>query len=234
MRLHPESLARGVPTLVVMCTRPRLGPAKSRPAASSDDRTALELSQALVDCAIEDAEAWAGSVVLALAQASDLQWAGTVAGRDWSIVGQAGGNTGERINAVDQVLRRHGARELVFVGATVALRPQTDYATVCDLLASTDTVVMPAPSGGAALMAARRPWPDLATLSWNTRHLSAELACHCEHEGLSVARLERRPSVESFDDLPRIIDADAKDSRPKRQALVALARRVLESRAAAP
>src|SRR6266850_8187498 len=143
MRLHPESLARGVPTLVAMCTRPRLGPAKSRPAASSDDRTGLELSQALVDCAIEDAEAWAGSVVLALAQASDLQWAGTVAGRDWSIVGQAGGNTGERINAVDQVLRRHGARELVFVGTTAALQPQTDYARMCDLLSSTDIVVMP-------------------------------------------------------------------------------------------
>ena len=234
MRLHPESLARGVPTLVVMCTRPRLGPAKSRPAASSDERTALDLSQALVDCAIEDAEAWAGPVVLALAQPNDLQWAGTVARREWSIVGQTSGNTGERINAVDQVLRRHGARELVFVGTTAALQPQADYATVCDLLASNDTVVMPAQSGGAALMAARRPWPELATLSWNTRRLSAELAYLCEREGLSVARLERRPIVESLEDLPRIIEADAKDSRPKREALVALARRVLESRAATP
>src|SRR5258705_1605484 len=151
MRLHPESLARAVPTLVVMCTRPRLGSAKSRPAAGSDERTALDLSQALIDCAIEDAQAWAGSVVLALAQPNDLQWAGTVARGDWSIVGQAGGNTGERINAVDQVLRRHGARELVFVGTTAALQPQADYATVRDRLASTDTVVMPTPSGSAAL-----------------------------------------------------------------------------------
>lgn len=234
MRLHPESLGRGLPTLVVMCTRPRPGAAKSRPAAGSDEHTAFELSQALVDCAMEDAESWAGSVVLALAQPNDLQWAGTVARSDWSIVGQTSGNTGERINAVDQVLRRHGARELVFVGTTAALQPQADYATVRDRLASSDVVVVPAPSGGAALMAARRPWPDLATLSWNTRRLSAELAYLCEREGLSVARLERRTMVESLDDLPRMIEASAGDIRPKRQALVAFARRVLDSRAAPP
>jgi glycosyltransferase A (GT-A) superfamily protein (DUF2064 family) len=234
MRLHPESLARGVPALVVMCTRPRLGAAKSRPATGSDERTAFELSQALVDCAIEDAEAWAGPVVLALAQPNDLQWAATVARREWSIVGQTSGNPGERINAVDQVLRRHGARALVFVGTTAALKPQTDYATLCDRLASSDIVVVPSASGGAALMAARRPWPDLATISWNTRNLSAELSYLCEREGLSVARLERRPSLESLEDLPRIIEASAEDSRPKRQALVALASQILESRAASP
>jgi glycosyltransferase A (GT-A) superfamily protein (DUF2064 family) len=234
MRLHPESLARGVPALVVMCTRPRLGGAKTRAAAASEERAAFELAQALIDCAIEDAEAWAGPVVLALAQPNDLQWAGTVARGEWSIVGQTGGNPGERINAVDQVLRRHGARALVFVGTTAALRPQSDYTTVCDLLASSDIVVMPAPSGGAALMAARRPWPDLATLSWNTRRLSAELSYLCEREGLSVARLERRAILESHDDLARIVEANAEDTRPKRQALVALARRILESQPVSP
>lgn len=231
MRLHPESLSRGVPALVLLCTRPRLASAKSRRGPSVEARAAFELAQVLIDCALEDARAWTGPVVLALAQPNDLSWAGSLAERDWSIVGQAGGNAGERINAVDQILRRHGARSLVFVGPTAALDATADYALVRESLASADIALAPSNSGDIALMAARRPWPDLATLAWNTKRLSAELAYLCEREGLTVAKLERRPAIEGSDDLDLAVSSFRDDPRPKRRALVALARRLIEARA---
>lgn len=226
MRLNLESLASGAPALVVMCTRPRPGAGKVRPDAGDEAQVAFELAQALVTCAIEDAEAWPGPVVLALAQPADLAWAGTVARREWSIVGQTSGNPGERINAIDHLLRRHGARALAFVGMTVPLLSEPDYAAARTGLDTFDVVLTPAAGGGIALMASRRPWPDLATLAWNTKRLGAELAYLCEREGLSVEKLGRRQQVEAIGDLERVVPDLANDTRAGRQKLLALARRI--------
>jgi len=226
MRLKLESLASGAPALVVMCTRPRLGAGKLRPDGGDEAQVAFELAQALVDCAIEDAQAWPGPVVLALAQPADLAWAGTVARRDWSIVGQASGNPGERINAIDHLLRRHGARALAFVGTTVPLLSEPDYSAARSGLDTFDVVLTPAAGGGIALMASRRPWPDLATLAWNTKRLGAELAYLCEREGLSVEKLGRRQQVEAVGDLERVVPDLSTDGRAGRQKLLALARHI--------
>jgi len=231
MRLDPESLSRGAPALVVLCTRPRLTPVKVRSLPDAEAQAAFDLSQALLDCALEDAQGWNGPVILALALASDVAWAGSVARRDWSIVGQAGGNAGERINAVDQVLRRHGARTLVFIGTDAPVHSEGDYVLARTALESVDVAVMASTGGGVTLMAARRPWPDLATLAWNTNRLGAELAYHCEREGLRVGKLPRRHQVQGLGDCARIVSLLAEDARPKRQALVAVARRLAEQRA---
>ncbi len=231
MRLDLESLSRSAPALVVLCTRPRPASVKSRALPDPEGQATFDLSQALLACALEDAEAWNGPVVLALALASDLAWAGSVARRDWSIVGQAGGNPGERINAVDQILRRHGARTLVFIGTDAPVHSEEDYALARAALESADVALMTSTGGGVTLMATRRPWPDLATLAWNTNRLGAELAYHCECEGLRVGKLPRRHQVQGIDDCARIVSELAQDKRPKRQALVAVARRLVERRA---
>jgi glycosyltransferase A (GT-A) superfamily protein (DUF2064 family) len=233
MRLKLESLASHAPALVVMCTRPRIGGAKVRAESGDDAHQALDLARALVACAIEDAAAWPGPVVLALAQPSDLAWADGVAQRDWSIVGQPSGNPGERINAIDQLLRRHGARSLAFVGTTAPSLNEADYAAARSALETSDVVVTPTSAGGVALMASRRPWPDLATLAWNTKRLGAELAYLCEREGLSVEKRGRRPRVEDLADLEQVVPELASDTRAGRQALLALARRVRGSQPAA-
>lgn len=231
MRLDPESLSRGAPALVVLCTRPRLAPVKSRSPPDLEAQAAFDLSQALLACALEDAQSWNGPVILALALASDAVWADSVARRDWSIIGQAGGNAGERINAVDQILRRHGARTLVYIGTDAPVHSEGDYALARTALESADVAVMASTSGGVTLMAARRPWPDLATLAWNTNRLAAELAYHCDREGLRVGKLPRRLQVQGLGDCDRIVSELAEDPRPKRQALVAVARRLAARRA---
>ncbi|HZF14899.1 MAG TPA: DUF2064 domain-containing protein [Steroidobacteraceae bacterium] len=228
MRLDQESLSRSAPALVILCTRPRLAPAKSRALPDAGAQATFDLNQALLACAIEDAECWNGPVALALALASDLSWAGSVARRDWSIVGQAGGNAGERINTVDHLLRRHGARTLVFIGTDAPAHTEADYALARAALESADVAMTTSTRGGVTLMAARRPWPDLATLAWNTNRLVAELAYHCEREGLRVGKLPRRHQVQGLADCARIATELASDARPKRQALVAVAQRLLE------
>ena len=187
-------------------------------------------------CALEDAEAWGGPVVLALAQATDLPWASAIARRDWSIVGQASGNSGERVNAVDALLRRHGARSLVFLGTNAPVHSESDYEAVRTALETADVVLTPAADGGVTLMAARRPWPDLATLAWNTRRLAAELAYLCEREGLKVEKFARRNQVATIDgelieECARLVQDLGSDTRAGRKALVAVARRILAARA---
>jgi hypothetical protein len=238
MRLHQDSLAGGAPALVVMCTRPRPAVGRTPPAAAAAwAQAAFELRQAMVACAFEDAEAWGGPVVLALAQATDLAWAAAIARREWSIVRQSSGNVGERINAVDELLRRNGARSLVFVGTNAPIHDESDYAAVRAALETADVALTPATDGGVTVMAARRPWPDLATLAWSTKRLAAELAYLCEREGLKVEKLGRRYRLETIDaehidDCARLVEDLAADARAKRKALVAIARRMLAARTA--
>jgi uncharacterized protein len=232
MRLHRETLASDAPALVVLCERRRVRPGAPTTAlaAAVGAQVAVKIAQALLECVLEDAEMWPGPVVLALAQPSDLAWAAMVARSEWSLVGQASGNPGERINAVDQLLRRHGGRSLVYVGENAPVHREADYAAARTALQTADVVLMPSDAGGVTLMATRRPWPDLATLAWNTTRLGAELAYLCEREGLRVDKLTRRYHVVGLDDLARVVDELASDPRPKRAAFVEIARHALDAR----
>ncbi len=198
-----------------------------RLAAAIGPEGAAEFAQSTWACALEDAAAWPGPVIIALAQAGDLAWANSFAPGEWSILSQSGGNAGERINAIDQQLRRQGARSLVYVGTNAPIHKEEDYAGARAALENADVAIAPAAAGGVTLMGNRRPWPDLAALGWNTSRLGAELAYLCEREGLRVAKLPRRYELDGLADLARLAEDLATDTRPKRIALRALATRVL-------
>jgi len=202
-----------------------------RLAAAIGPEGAAELAQSTWACALEDAAAWPGPVIIALAQAGDRAWAESWAHGSWSILSQSGGNAGERINAIDQQLRRQGARSLVYVGTNAPIHNEEDYAAARAALDRADVAIAPAAAGGVTLMANRRPWPDLAVLGWNTSRLGAELAYLCEREGLRVAKLPRRYELDGLADLARLAEDLAADQRPRRIALRALATRVLAAQA---
>ncbi len=199
---------------------------RSLVAAIGPERAA-ELAQSTFACALEDAQAWPGPVVIALAQASDLAWAGGFARPEWSILSQSSGNVGERINGIDRQLRRHVTRSLVYVGTNAPVHQEEDYAAARTALETADVALAPAITGGITLIANRRPWPDLAALSWNTSRLGAELAYQCEREGLRVEKLPRRYEIDTLADLTRIAEDLATDARSKRVTLRALVTRVL-------
>ena len=230
MRLHQTRLASEQAALVILCKRRRLMAGSPQLAAAIGPEGAAEVAQVTFACALEDAQAWPGPVVIALAQAADLSWAGSLMRPEWSILSQSGGNAGERINAIDQQLRRHGARSLVYVGTNAPVQNETDYAAARAALENADVALAPAMAGGITLMANRRPWPDLAALAWNTSRLGAELAYLCEREGLRVAKLPRRYEINAPADLTRIAADLATDVRARRVALRAFATRVLAAR----
>ena len=62
-------------TLVIFCKRPKLHQGKQRLVKDSNAKSALNVAQALLACAIEDANNWQGPVVIAYTDHADKQWA---------------------------------------------------------------------------------------------------------------------------------------------------------------
>ena len=92
--------------LVVFLRRPALNVGKQRIAADLGAEAALGLSQCLLAAALEDALEWPGQVVLAPACSADVDWTHDLLDGQAEIVAQPTGNLGERINAVDQIVRK--------------------------------------------------------------------------------------------------------------------------------
>ena len=212
--------------LVLVCKRPASGIAKQRLAASVGREAAMQIAEALLACALEDADDWAGPVVIAPAHPSDYAWADTLlppSRPNVYIKPQAAGNLGQRLNSLDRELRDMGLEQLVYIGSDAPALSSADYAAVNDALPHYDSVLIPAEDGGVVLMAGRREWPMLGGLPWSTARLGTALADCCRSAGQSVATLKHGFDVDEYGDLVRLATALRADRRPARRALHVLA-----------
>lgn len=209
-------------TLVLVCKRPAPGIGKQRLAAKLGTTTAQQIAEALLACALEDALAWPGSVVIAPADASDNAWAAALLPELRSTIKihpQAAGNLGQRLNSLDCELRASGLENLVYIGSDAPALSEVDFAATREALSNYYTVLKPTVDGGVSIMASRRPWPALANLPWSTDRLGAALAQSCHQAGYSVTTLAHGFDVDEPEDLSHVMTALVKDQRPARRAL---------------
>lgn len=211
-------------TLLVFCKQPRLDQGKSRIAASLGAEKTLVIAQGLLDCALEDAAAWQGPVVLSPAAESEEAWAQSLLSDQGNVtvMAQPSGNLGERINALDRHLREQGQEDIVIIGTDAPILGTPIYQQVLAQLQQFDIVCSKASDGGVTIMAASAAWPDLYNLPWSTESLATALEECCEHTGLSVGYVESTYDIDYEADLLRLAADLEGDLRPARQALIQL------------
>ena len=206
--------------LIVFLRRPALNVGKQRIAAELGAEAALELSQCLLAAALEDARQWPGRIVLAPAQSADVDWARDLLNGRADCIAQPVGNLGQRINAVDQIVRESAQARVIFIGSDAPGLDCEYLVQAHNALADFDVVLGPADDGGVTLMGAQQAWPDLSGLPWETPELGPALAALCVNHGLSVKQLDRRYDVDTQTDLARAYADLKQDSRPARRQLV--------------
>lgn len=217
-------------TLVLVCKRPAPGTGKQRLAVNLGVEVAHQIATALLACALEDACDWPGAVVIAPANAEDVEWARALSTQIASpvlIVPQVSGNLGQRLNALDQTLRAQGMEQLVFIGSDAPGLDTADYAAARATLQYADVVLVPALDGGVVLMASRCAWPDLSALPWSSCQLGAALMDICRVAGQSVKTLGRGYDVDEADDIVKLAGLLEQDQRPARRALLALVKSII-------
>lgn len=217
-------------TLVLVCKRPAPGNGKQRLAVNLGVEVAHQIATALLACALEDACDWPGAVVIAPANAEDVEWARALSTQIASpvlIVPQVSGNLGQRLNALDQTLRAQGMEQLVFIGSDAPGLDTADYAAARATLQYADVVLVPALDGGVVLMASRCAWPDLSALPWSSCQLGAALMDICRVAGQSVKALGRGYDVDEADDIVKLVGLLEQDQRLARRALLALVKSII-------
>lgn len=217
-------------TLVLVCKRPAPGTGKQRLAARLGQEKAFQIADALLACALEDAAEWPGPVVIAPADAEDLDWARSLSISHSSavrVVPQTAGNLGQRLNALDRTLRSQGMHHLFFIGSDAPGLLATDYAAARDALQHHDVVLIPAADGGVVLMANRKPWPDLSALPWSSNRLGEALTGLCCQAGHSVSAVGHGYDVDEWDDVVKLAASLRQDPRPARRALLQMVSRIL-------
>jgi rSAM/selenodomain-associated transferase 1 len=206
------------PVLVVFCRRPRLGEGKRRLARALGAPQALAIARALLECALEDASAWPGALVIAPENPGEASWAHGMLERA-SVQPQPPGNLGERLNAVDGAVRALGHERVLFIGSDAPSLTVSDLLAAQTALDASDVVLVPARDGGVTLMGSRLPWPDLAPLPWSEPTLAQALEECCRSQARSVTRLADSYDVDELSDLPVARHALAADPRPARRRL---------------
>lgn len=208
--------------LVLVCKRPASGMGKQRLAASMGREAANCIGEALLACSLEDAQDWPGPVVIAPSHTADYAWAGRLLPykrQKVRVQPQTCGNLGQRLNALDTVLRDGGLEHLIYIGSDAPALAAVDYTAAREALLEYDVVLKRAVDGGVVLMGSRRPWPSLSGLPWSTADLGSTLADCCRAAGQSVVILPEGFDVDRQDDVVHLITALKTDQRPARRAL---------------
>ncbi|MGH8289956.1 MAG: TIGR04282 family arsenosugar biosynthesis glycosyltransferase [Steroidobacteraceae bacterium] len=232
--MQPTSASFPAATLVLFCRRPALGNGKQRLARSLGEAAALAIAAALLECALEDAAAWPGPVVISPASADDAAWAAALTGEAKKVLTQGEGNLGRRLNRVDASLRRRGRERVLFIGSDAPSLRAGDLRAAAQSLGDADVVLVPAEDGGVTLMGSRVAWPDLTGLPWSESTLAAALEHRCREARLSVVRLPGSYDVDEASDLPVAIAALSSDDRPARARLRGLLVAALRSSPSGP
>ena len=218
--------------LVLVCKRPASGMGKQRLAASMGREAANCVAEALLACSLEDVQDWPGPVVIAPSHTADYVWAGRLLPykrQKVCVQPQTDGNLGQRLNALDTVLRDGGLEQLIYIGSDAPALAAADYTEARKALLEYDVVLKRAVDGGVVLMGNRRPWPSLSALPWSTADLGSTLADCCRAAGQSVAILSEGFDVDRQDDVVHLITALKTDQRPARRALHLLASDLVKS-----
>jgi len=207
------------PVLVVFCRRPRLGEGKQRLARELGAAHALAIAQALLECALEDALAWPGGLVIAPENPAEARWAQGLLERAVTVQPQPRGNLGERLKAVDGAVRALGHERVLCIGSDAPSLALSDLLAAQAALDAFDVVLVPARDGGVTLMGSRLAWPDLAPLPWSEPTLGQALEECCRSHARSVTRLPDSYDVDEVSDLGTARRALADDDRPARRRL---------------
>lgn len=211
--------------LVVLCKRPRIGEGKQRLAESIGAEPAYKIASALFACALEDAAAWTGPVVLSPARAEDTEWAREQAenlGIEFvQVIPQQTGNLGERINQLDQTLRQLGQHQAVFIGTDAPMLTAVHYDEVIAALDEHDIVLANADDGGLVIMANHRPWPNLEGLPWSMESLGDATITICGLNELTIKLTKSGYDIDFEEDLMRFYQEYKNDERTARRALIA-------------
>jgi rSAM/selenodomain-associated transferase 1 len=214
-----SQLSQQPAALVIFCRRPAPGIGKQRLAAEIGSAPAAAIAALLLDTALEDAARWPGPVVLAPAAAEDADWATTLLERPAQVIAQAGGNLGERLQAIDRRVRAEHPAAVIFIGSDAPVLDEKDYSAARSALLQQDVVLAPALDGGVTLMGARCAWPALDGLPWSSDQLHAALRSHCLAQGLGVTDLPMTYDVDVAHDLRRLGTDLRNDQRPARRNL---------------
>lgn len=207
------------PVLVVFCRRPQLGQGKQRLARALGAADALAIAQALLECALEDALAWPGGLVIAPENPAEARWARGLLERAMTVQPQPRGNLGERLNAVDCAVRALGHERVLFIGSDAPSLTVSDLLAAHTALDRSEVVLVPAQDGGVTVMGSRLAWPDLASLPWSEPTLAQGLEECCRSHARSVTRLPDSYDVDDPSDLTTARRALAADDRPARRRL---------------
>jgi glycosyltransferase A (GT-A) superfamily protein (DUF2064 family) len=218
----PSQTPDSKPTLVIFCKRPLPAQGKQRLAATLGQHSAFRVASALLDCALEDAAAWGGSVVLSISSKKDKRWAESLLSRPHEVLVQSAGNLGARINAMDQHLRARGEEQLVFIGTDAPMLTNQHYQCTLEALASHDLALSHAEDGGVVIMANNRPWPDIQRLPWSTNKLGLALTEQCITQGLTLKPIKPGYDIDTEQDLAKLASSLSRDQRPARVALLKL------------
>ena len=220
-RMPKEKNHNNQQCLVIFCKRPALFQGKQRLARTIGAEQALVFAELFLNCAIEDANAWPGIVVLSPSSRQDSEWASSLLTREHWITAQPEGGLGHRLQVIDQQLRANGYSKIHFMGSDApALRPH-HFDEARNALDEEDVVFCPVSDGGVAIMAARVPWPDLKPLPWSTEQLGHALKQQCRRHGLSIRNITPSYDIDVEADLLKLTQDLSGDARPARQALYA-------------
>ncbi|WP_210395367.1 TIGR04282 family arsenosugar biosynthesis glycosyltransferase [Motiliproteus sediminis] len=214
-------------TLVLVCKRPLQGQGKQRLAATLGTAVAQRIAEALLACALEDAEVWPGDVVVAPSTPEDAAWAAGLLARDCQIIPQSSGNLGQRLQQLDQHLRRQQHERILYIGSDAPILSPLHFKAAQQQLARTEVVLSAAEDGGVVLMGASRPWPPLADLPWSCDNLGDSLRQRCVSAGLSCGYIAPGYDIDVERDLYRLVRDLQQDSRPARADLYLLLGRLL-------
>ncbi len=206
-------------TLVIFCKRPLIYQGKQRLAATIGAKSAFSIAQALLDCALEDANAWPGQVVLTISNKEDVVWASSLLDRPHSVIVQNSGNLGLRINSIDKQLRALGHDRLVFIGTDAPMLTVKHYQQTCQALTIHDVVLSNAEDGGVVIMANCQPWPDLEALPWSTEYLGKTLKEACVQDNLDLVCISSGYDIDVEQDLLKLQRDLYNDPRSARQNL---------------
>lgn len=211
--------------LVLLCKRPAPGVGKQRLVASLGVEAARQVADALLACALEDACAWPGPVVIAPADQGDVEWVQALllpTHFPVTVMPQVMGNLGQRLNALDRALRVQGGEQLIFIGSDAPGLTTLDYEAACAALQHHDIVLIPALDGGVVLMANRCAWPNLSVLPWSSDRLGISLIDNCRNAGKSVTTIKQGQDVDELKDLIKLSSLLRQDKRPARRMLLEL------------
>ena len=205
--------------LVVFCKRPKMFQGKQRLAETIGAEQCLVFARSFLDCALEDAAAWPGRVVLSPASCDDEAWATGLLERDFEVLAQPNGGLGERLQAIDRELRKSGHKNLVFIGTDAPALKPAHYEETRREITLFDVVLAPASDGGVVIMGSSVPWPELQALPWSTDQLGEALAAKCIDDGLGVKSISASYDIDVEADLLKLSRDLERDKRPARQRL---------------